>query len=94
VGQVLSIQVLGPGVVRRTAPATRRCRDVADRNRDDPVGIEDLERVVRRVHAESGHGVLVALVVVRPDVQITRRPGDGRPFQKADEGLVVGPPAR
>src|SRR5438034_1957518 len=76
---------IGPSVVTGRRRPPRRRRDVADRDRDDPVGIEDLERVVWRVHAEPGHSILVALVVVRPDMDVTRRPGDGRPFQEADE---------
>src|SRR5712691_10881308 len=50
-------------------PVCRR-RDVADRNGDDPVGVPGRERVFRIVLAEPGDRVLVALVVVRPDVEI------------------------
>src|SRR5262249_19635776 len=93
----------GPGLVdpgvrprvfaRRRRPAGRR-RDVADRDRDDAIRIQDLERIVGRVHAEPGHRVLVALVIVGTDVEIPRRTRDRRAFELADDGVVVGPPAR
>ena len=66
--------LVDPGIRRRRlalGPAGRR-RDIADRDRDDPVRIQDLERIVRRVDAEAGHRVLVALVVVGPDVDVPR----------------------
>src|SRR5713226_8766190 len=51
----------------------RRRRDVADRNGDDPVGVPGRERIFRIVLAEPGDRVLVALVIVGPDVEIARR---------------------
>src|SRR6516164_438027 len=53
----------------RLRPVRRR-RDVADRNGNDAVEIPDREGVVRDVLAEPGDRVLVALVIVGPDVEI------------------------
>src|SRR5215510_12144441 len=71
----------------------RRCGDVADRDCDDPVGIPDRERIVRQALAEAGDSVLVALVVVRPDVEIARRRMYTQAFELADDRILLGPAA-
>src|SRR6266446_5308475 len=75
----------------RLWPAERR-RDVADRNRDDPVRIPGGELVLRQVLAEPGHRVLVGLVV-GPHVEIARRGIHAESLELADDRLVLGPPA-
>src|SRR5215813_1704689 len=69
----------------------RRRRDVADRNRDHPVGIPSRELVLGEVLAEPDHRVLVPLVIVRPDVEITRWRVVTHSFELADDYLVIGP---
>src|SRR5262245_26491713 len=71
----------------------RRCGDVADRDCDDPVGIPDRERIVRQALAEAGDSVLVALVVVWPDVDIARRRIHAQAFELADDRFLLGPAA-
>src|SRR5499427_35196 len=71
-------------------PIPRR-RDVADRNGNDPVGIPARERIVGEVLAESGHRVLIALVVVGTDVDVARRRIHAEAFELADDCLVLRP---
>jgi len=73
-------------------PIPRR-RDVADRDRDDPIGIPGHERILRIALAEPGDRVLVALVIVGPDVEITRRGVEPEALELADDRLVVRPAA-
>src|SRR5215468_4615881 len=88
--------LIDPGIGRGGValwPARRR-RDVPDGNGDDPVRIEDGERILRHVLAEARDRVLVALVVVRPDVDVPARPRDHHSLELADDGIVIGPAAR
>src|SRR4030081_2344376 len=65
--------LIDPGIGRgRLAfrPAGGR-RDVPDGDGDDPGRIEDRERVFGNVLAETRDRVLVPLVVVRPDVDVS-----------------------
>src|SRR5260370_32155628 len=78
--------------VARLRPIWRRC-DVADRNGDDPVWIPNREWIIRQVLAEPGDGVLVALVIVRPDVEIAGWRIHAEAFELADDGLLFGPSA-
>src|SRR6478672_8921997 len=71
----------------------RRRGDVADRNGNDPVGIPARERIVGQVLAESGHRVLIALVVVGTDVEVARRGIHAEAFELADDRLVLWPAA-
>src|SRR6516165_6600463 len=71
----------------------RRRGDVANRNGDDPVGVPGRERVIRQVLAESGHRVLIALVIVGPDVDVARRSIHAEAFELADDRLVLRPAA-
>src|SRR3954471_3831880 len=89
-----------PGLVdpgrRRARLALRPSRgrgDVADGDGDDARRIEDGERVLGDVLAESGDRVLVSLVVVRTDVHVAARTGIHHPLDLADERVVVGPAA-
>src|SRR5262245_47485775 len=68
----------------------RRRGDVANRNGDDPVGVPGRERVIRQVLAESGHRVLIALVIVGPDVDVDRRSIHAEAFWLADDRIVFG----
>src|SRR5207249_280434 len=64
--------LVDPGVRRgrlALGPTWRR-RDVSNRDGDDTVRVEDRERVLRHVLAEADDRLLVALVVVRPDVDV------------------------
>src|SRR5262245_11916750 len=71
----------------------RRRGDVADWNGDGPFGIPDRERVFGNILAEPGDRVLVALVIVGPDVEIARRGIHSETFQLADDGFVFRPTA-
>src|SRR5262245_32854088 len=64
--------LVDPGVRRRRLPLRPAGRrgDRADRDRDDPRGIENRERIFIRVLAESDERVLVALMVVGADVDV------------------------
>src|SRR6516162_11703425 len=73
-------------------PIPRR-GDVANRNGDDPAGVPGRERVIRQVLAESGDRVLVPLVVIGPDVDITRRGIHAEALELADDRLVLRPAA-
>src|SRR5713226_3266458 len=64
----LADPVIRPSRLRRWPPGRRG--DIPDRDRDHPVGIEGLELIAVKVLAETGHGVLVALMVVRPEVDV------------------------
>src|SRR3954468_20614880 len=70
--------LIDPGIGRgrlALGPARRR-RDVPDRDGDDPGRVEDRERVLRHVLAEARDRVLVALVVVRADVDVPAGAGE------------------
>src|SRR5262249_50187413 len=67
--------------------------DVANGNSDDPVGVPGRERVIRQVFAEPGHRVLIALVVVGPDVDVARGRIHAEAFELADDRLVLRPAA-
>src|SRR6266436_7118049 len=69
-----------------------RCRDVADRNGDDPIRIPAGKLVLWKVLAEPGDRVLVGLVV-GPHVEIARRGIHAEALELADDRLVLGPPA-
>src|SRR5882762_10133887 len=87
--------LIDPGIGRgrfSLGPAGRR-RDVADGDGDDPVRIQDRERILRHVLAEAGDRVLVPLVVVGTDVDVASRPGDHHALELADDGLVIRPAA-
>src|SRR5258705_8662416 len=71
-------------------PARRR-RDIADWDRDDPVGIPSRKLVLGKILAKPDHRVLVPLMVVRPDVEVTRRRVVSHSFELADDHLVVRP---
>ena len=45
------------------------------------------------VLAEAGHRVLVALVIVGPDVDVARRRIDTHAFELADDRFIIGPAA-
>src|SRR5215510_4772808 len=70
-----------------------RSGDVTNRDGDDPILIPGHERIFRIVLGEPGDRVLVTLVVVRPDVQITRRCIEPETLELADDHLVIGPTA-
>src|SRR3954468_18189320 len=53
-------------------PIGRR-RDVADRDGDDAGRVPNREGILRHVLAEAGDRVLVALVIVRPDIDVAGR---------------------
>src|SRR5258708_12164245 len=73
-------------------PARRRV-DVPDRYGDDPIRIEDRERVLGHVLAEAGDRVLVALVVVGADVDVSARTGDHHALDLTDDRVLVRPAA-
>src|SRR6516225_10271938 len=70
-----------------------RCRDVADRNRNDAVGVENRERIFTYVLAKADHGVLVALVIVRPDVDVAAWSRIAQALELTDDRIVVRPAA-
>src|SRR5688572_11843615 len=95
----LSLQLrpglVDPGVRRRRlalGPAGRR-RDAADRDGDDPRGIEDRERILRRVLAEADDRVLVALVIVRTDVDVAGGTGHHQAFEHRNDRVILRPAA-
>src|SRR5437879_8002660 len=55
---------------------TGRRGDVTDRDRDDALGVEDGERIIRKVLAEHRYAVYVAEAVAGADVEVGR--WDGR----------------
>src|SRR2546425_37993 len=92
---------LGPGLIYPGIgrgrlslwPAGRR-GDVADGDGDDPVGIEYGEGILGHVLGEAGDRVLVSLVIVGPDIDISAGPRIHHAFDLADEGVVVRPASR
>src|SRR6516225_4705372 len=82
---------VGRGRVAFGPPGRRG--DVADRDRYDAVRVKDRERVFGYVLAETDHRVLVALVVVGPDVDVAGRSRIAQAFELTDDRIVVRPAA-
>src|SRR5260370_28213334 len=76
--------------IARLRPVRRR-RDISDRNCDHPIWIQDLERVFGHVLAEARHRVLVALVIIRTDIEITGRRLEIHAFKLADDRISLRP---
>src|SRR5262249_455715 len=76
----------------RLGPFGRR-GDRPDRDRNDALRIPHREVVAGEVLAESRHRVLVALVIVRADVEVARGGIDTRTFEHGDDRIVVRPAA-
>src|SRR5437016_11149017 len=87
--------LIDPGIRRGrlTLRPPRGRRDVPDGDGDDPVRIEDGERILRHLLAEAGDSVLVSLVVVRADVDVPAWPRIHHALDLADDGVVVRPAA-
>src|SRR5262245_13549694 len=66
-------------------------RDVANGDGNDSVWIPHRERIVGRVLAEPSHTVFVALVIVRPDIDVAGRGIIAETFKLTDDCLVLGP---
>src|SRR5262249_12675133 len=67
--------------------------DVADRDRDDPVGVPYRERIIGEVLAEPDHGILVALMIVGAGIDVTGGGVEPEPVQLTDDRVVFGPAA-
>src|SRR2546422_6055414 len=87
--------LLDPGVRGRGFPLGQSGwrRDVANRDRDHPAGIQDQERKVLFVVREPGDRILVCLVVIGADLNVSGRRLPGEAFQFVNDRVIVRPPA-
>src|SRR5712692_889052 len=86
-------RLIDPGIGRRRLPLrpTRGRSDIPNWNGDDPTRIENRERVFGDVLGETGNRILVALMVVGTDVDVSAGARKHHALELADDHIVIGP---